>query len=418
VERETISGYHRVNGPIMQSKKKPSAKPRFTSNPNYCGWLTNVSRLLVLTLWPLWGLADHSPAGEVPPQYVLWTTQEPFPTPGQLAFPAGVRERIVHRAGGDTCNFLHDSTIVTHRGVLFAAWYNCPEREIVDASLIRGRRSIDGGITWSDVEVIAQDAERKIFYVPNVFLSHKQTLWTFVLRMTGHDLPTQLEAFALDETANRGEPKGFIADLFLPNCPPVKMSDGNFVMAGRMADRRGEQPLRPAVAISQGDQLLRPWKTVPLSAPGETFTFPETTLLVERDKLTAFCRSLKKVVLVSVSTDCGQTWTPPTKSNFPAVDAKMFAGTLSTGQHYLLSNTPGRADGRDLLTIAVTKPGKAVFSKMWKIRDGYASETKAGPEWSYPSAIEHDRKLYVIYTSEKYHCALSMMPIESIATGD
>ncbi len=118
---------------------------------------------------------------------------------------------------------------------------NYPEREIVDASLIRGRRSRDGGITWSDVETIAEDSDRKIFYVPNVFLSHKGTLWTFVLRMTGHDLPTQLEALALDEATNRWEPKGFITELFLPNCPPMRMSDGNFVMAGRIALATGAQ---------------------------------------------------------------------------------------------------------------------------------------------------------------------------------
>jgi len=350
--------------------------------------------------------------------HTLWSKRKPFPTPDQLTRPRGVRDLIMHRAGADAYSFLHDSTIVEHRGILFAAWYNCPEREIVDASVIRGRRSRDGGITWSDVEVIAEDAERKIFYVPNVFLSHKGTLWTFVLRMTGHDLPTQVEAFALDEATNRWEPKGSIAKLFLPNCPPVRMSDGNFVMAGRMADRRGEKPLRPAVAISQGDQLLRPWKTVPLSAPGQTYTCPETTLLVERQMLTAFFRSRRKVVLLSTSTDCGRTWTTPTETNFPVVYAKMFAGTLSTGQHYLLSNTPGRAHSRGLLTIAVTKPGEAVFSKMWKLRDGHAADLKAGPEWSYPSAIEHGGKLFVVYTSEKHHCALSVIPTASIATGD
>jgi hypothetical protein len=345
----------------------------------------------------------------------LWSKRKPFPTPDQLTRPNGVRDLIVHRAGADEYKFLHDSTIVEHRGILFAAWYNCPEREIVDASVIRGRRSRDDGITWSDVETIAEDPERKIFYVPNVFLSHQGTLWTFVLRMTGHDLPTQVEAFALNETTNRWEPRGLIAELFLPNCPPIKMSDGNFVMAGRMADRRGEKPLRPAVAISQGDHLLRPWKTVPLSAPGETYGCPETTLLVDRQTLTAFFRSRRKVVLMSTSTDCGRTWTTPAETDFPVVYAKMFAGTLSTGQHYLLSNTPGRAHSRGLLTIAVTRPGEAVFSKMWKLRDGYAADLKAGPEWSYPSAIEHKGKLFVVYTSEKHHCALSVIPIESIA---
>jgi len=374
--------------------------------------------LLSTTAAALLPTVSTAATNAAPTPHTLWSKRKPFPTPDQLTRPHGVRDLIVHRAGADEYSFLHDSTIVEHRGILFAAWYNCPEREIVDASVIRGRRSRDGGVTWSDVEVIAKDPKRKIFYVPNVFLSHKGTLWTFVLRMTGHDLPTQVEAFALDEAANRWEPKGFIAELFLPNCPPIRMSDGNFVMAGRMADLRGEKPLRPAVAISQGDQLLRPWKTVPLSAPGQTYACPETTLLVERYRLTAFYRRRRKVELMSKSTDCGRTWTTPAETNFPVVYAKMFAGTLSTGQHYLLSNTPGREHSRGLLTIAVTRPGEAVFSKMWKLRDGYATDLKAGPEWSYPSAIEHRGKLFVVYTSEKHHCALSVIPIASIAGGD
>ena len=381
-------------------------------------WLTSVGVLLVFAFCAQLGFAENPPTVESVPPYVLWAKRKPFPTPDELVAPVGMRDVIVHRAGADKFNFLHDATIVAHRGVLFASWYNCPKQEIVETSLIRGRRSGDGGHTWADVEVIAQYSERKIFYVPNVFLSYKDRLWTFALRMTGHDLPTKLEAFVLDESSNRWQSMGVIADLFLPNCAPVKMSDGHWVMAGRVADRPGEQPLRPAVAMSQGDRLLRSWKVIPLSAPGQTFAFPETTLLVEGKKLTAFFRSLKKVVLVSVSTDFGHTWTPPAKSNFPVVDSKMFAGTLSTGQHYLISNTPGRPHGRDLLTIAVTKPGESVFSKMWKIRDGYAEELKAGPQWSYPSAIEHDGQLFVVYTSEKHHCAMSVIPVKSLSLGD
>lgn len=362
--------------------------------------------------------APPTAAAESPPSQTLWSNQTPFPTPDQLTRPRGVRDQIIHRAGADGYRFLHDSTIVEHRGTLFAAWYSCPDHEIVDASLIRGRRSRDGGLTWSEVETIAEDPQRKIFYVPNVFFPHEGTLWTFVLRMTGHDLPTELEALALDESTNRWEPKGFIADLFLPNCAPIRMPDANFVMAGRMADRRGEKPIRPAVAISQGEGILRPWKIVPLSAPGQTYLFPETTLIAEGRKLTAFFRTRRKVVVMTTSTDCGQTWSPPAETNFPVIDAKMFAGTLSTGQHYLLSNTPGRAHGRDLLTIAVTRPGEAVFGKMWKLRDGFDSELKAGPEWSYPSAIEYAGKLYVVYTSEKHHCALTVIPIASLTEID
>ena len=84
----------------------------------------------------------------------------------------------------------------------------------------------------------------------------------------------------------------------------------------------------------------------------------------------------------------------------------------------LLSNTPGRAYSQDRLTIALTRPGERVFSEMWKLRDGYAADLKPGLGWSYPSAIEHGGRLFVVYTLEKHHCALTVIPIASIATGD
>jgi hypothetical protein len=52
---------------------------------------------------------------------------------------------------------------------------------------------------------------------------------------------------------------------------------------------------------------------------------------------------------------------------------------------------------------------------MWKLRDGYSTELKAGPEWSYPCAIEYDGKLRVVHTSEKHHCVLTEIPLKSLA---
>ena len=84
----------------------------------------------------------------------------PFPRREDLSYPR--REDVmVHRAGADGYDFLHDAAIVQHKGTLFAAWYNCPQGEMVGQSLIRGRRSQDGGRTWSGVEVIASDHKNK-----------------------------------------------------------------------------------------------------------------------------------------------------------------------------------------------------------------------------------------------------------------
>jgi hypothetical protein len=68
-----------------------------------------------------------------------------------------------------------------------------------------------------------------------------------------------------------------------------------------------------------------------------------------------------------------------------------------------------------LLVIAVSRPGQAAMSKMWKLRDGPSQGLKAGPEWSYPCAIEFAGNLYVVYTSEKHHCVLTTVPLRSLA---
>lgn len=356
----------------------------------------------------------------VRPPFALWDEGVPFPTRESLAFPGGATDVMVHRAGADGYNFLHDSAIVQHQGNLYAAWYNCPQGEMVGASLIRGRRSQDGGRTWSGVETIASDVRKQgIMYVPVAFLSHGGTLYAFITNMKGGpDLVHDCEVFVLDEKTNTWISRGFVAGPFLPNCAPQRLTDGNFIMAGRMADQPGQKPTIPAVAISRGADFARPWTLARLLptgklAEGHGIPCPETTVLVEGRELTALVRRENANSLVFFSHDHGRTWSDPCEHNFPMAPSKIYAGLLSTGQRYLLCNLP-TSRRRDLLVIAVSRPGEKTFVKMWKVRDGYAPDLKAGPEWSYPCAVEADGKLYVVYTSEKHHCAMTVIPVESL----
>ena len=106
--------------------------------------------------------------------------------------------------------------------------------------------------------------------------------------------------------------------------------------------------------------------------------------------------------------------------------SKPLAGTLSTGQHYLVVNNLD-AGGRSLLSIAVTAPGGQLFCRVWKIRHQQfpkrrllgsragGSQVGGTTEWSYPAAAEHDGKLYVSYTHGKEDCALSIIPLTVLA---
>ena len=364
------------------------------------------------------GKAFPNEVGSSPPPAALWPLNRPVPQAEELRCPKGQTDVLVEGSDSDQFRFLHDPAIVEHKGELLAAWYNCPEQEIVGASLIRGRRSRDGGRTWSALEVIAEDRDHKgIFYVPVQLLSYGGTLYAFVGKMEGsHDLIRQCAAFVWDENHGTWSERGDIADLFLPNCAPMRMADGNFILAGRVAAAAGSKPLIPAVAISDGDRLTARWKVVRLRAselpPGQ---HPETTLWLNGRELIALVRnSLEPRPFVYVSHDFGRGWSEVPDHHFSAGTSKMYAGRLSTGQSYVLFNYPLPKMSRAVLALGLTSPGGSTLAKLWKVR----SPSGGGPKWScYPCALEHDGKLYIVYTmqhSGPRECGLSIIPLASL----
>jgi hypothetical protein len=348
---------------------------------------------------------------------VLWPANRPFPKAEELQPIAGQVDVQVEDSRSDSFRFLHDPAIVEHKGELLAAWYNCPEQEIVGASLIRGRRSHDGGRTWSALETIACDREQKgIFYVPVQLLSYSGALYAFIGKMEGgHDLIRRCAVFTWEKRPRTWTERGDIAELFLPNCAPVRMSDGNFIMAGRVAAAAGKKPFIPAVAISDGDRLTLRWRVVRLCEDEmDPSQCPETTLWVEGGELLAFVRKNKEPKpLLFVSRDFGRKWDEVPNTSIGAGTSKLYGGRLSTGQFYVAFNHP-LVPGRAVLMLGVTKPGERTLARLWKIRD----PSSGGPNWAcYPCAIEHHDKLFVVYTMQHdgpRECGLSIIPLASL----
>jgi hypothetical protein len=114
------------------------------------------------------------------------------------------------------------------------------------------------------------------------------------------------------------------------------------------------------------------------------------------------------------SDDYGHTWNGPLANNLPAADSKLYAGTLSSGQRYLIWNWPD-AKFRNTLAIAVSRPGSLLLDSVWRIRHGWDASLRCGPEWSYPCAVEHAGNLFVVYTSEKKHSVMTVIGITALA---
>jgi hypothetical protein len=99
---------------------------------------------------------------------------------------------------------------------------------------------------------------------------------------------------------------------------------------------------------------------------------------------------------------------------------KPYAGTLSTGQHYLIGTITADTGGRrSPLTIAVSKPGESLFSRVFLVRtsvfEGTPGVSAQDVDFSYPYAVEHNGHLYIGYT-DKVHIynELVVIPVRSL----
>jgi hypothetical protein len=215
-------------------------------------------------------------------------------------------------------------------------------------------------------------------------------------------------AYRLNETTGEFEKLGVVVEGgFWPLQEPIRMDGGNWILsgisAGGDAPAGGKHPA--AVAISHGDNLLK-WDLVRISqVPGLGKVWGESAVIVEGKRITNVSRyGAEAKALTATSEDYGRTWTLMRPSNLPMATSKPYAGILSTGQRYLVGSTS--ADGgarRAPLTIAVSRPGETLFSKVFVIRHALfpegPGESHESASLSYPYAIEHDGHLYVGYSN-------------------
>ena len=352
---------------------------------------------------------------ELPKPYVLWDESVPFPKLEEIPLLDAVTHVMAHRATMGEYQFLHGAAIIHYKGALFASWANSLVEENSASEVQRARRSRDGGFTWSDVEVIAPGFDGRQRHSHGVFAVHQGQLWAFAARFgigEGKTFPgLQAEAFVLDETANVWRSRGLAVQDCWPYDEPKRMGDGNYITGGQDKDQF------PVVAISRGDDFAR-WDSVKIPVPpGMPISFAETTTLPDGQHVLAIIRPAgQKLAVVSESSDCGRTWATARYSNFPMASSKPYACELSTGQRCLVSNWPDR----NTLTVAVTRPGAKLFSRIWRVRHGACPKPKgqgrcARVQWSYPYAHEHAGKLYVVYSIGKEDCGLSIIPLAVLA---
>ncbi|MBK7931807.1 MAG: exo-alpha-sialidase [Bryobacterales bacterium] len=358
----------------------------------------------------------------------LWDERVPMPKASELAELRGVRFSVIqaHEPERDGYGFLHGVALGWHKGKLYASWGHNKGRENTAGEQARGRVSADGGRTWGEVfDIDTGDAAAGLAVSHGAFLSHGGRLWAFLGAFYGSRTRVHTRAYVLREETGRWESRGTVVEGgFWPMAEPVRMSDGNWVMAGFVVGE-GEPA---AVAVSRGDDFTKWERVVIPRAAGLGTMWGESGVWVEGRSVVNVARyGAEARALVARSEDGGRRWSEMRASNLPMVTSKPYVGVLSTGQRYLIGTTAADTGKRRApLTIAVSRRGGRSLEKVFRIRDaemaGGAWDSHARANLAYPYAVEREGLLYVGYSNNGGRTGMNInsaemavIPVETLA---
>lgn len=317
-------------------------------------------------------------------------------------FPKDNQMTVVHNSYREERTFVHDTMMYAFHGKIYMAWYSCPQSEIADDTMLIGRSSSDNGKTWSAPFVIARDEGKDgepRHFVPVSFWEYKDTLYAFVSKMTRHDRPVSVSVYRLlEETTEWEYQQDLISEAddlsLILNHNALPQPDGSFLISGRFHPEKNCYPDRPCILRWQGGNM-RDWQLIPLSeAP--IGNCPETSVSrMEKGTLIAVTRnSFGSPALFYVSSDEGKTWRC-SESDLPAIDAKLYLLTLSTGQTVIAFNKAENETDRTRLCLALLNPETLACKKMYTVAHGIS---EVGYIYHYPCLLEKDGLLFISCT--------------------
>lgn len=352
----------------------------------------------------------------------LWVGETDLSSNDKIPFLAA-EHRVIDECQPGEYQFTIGADIVFHEGEFFAQWANSRVDENDEFSVARGRRSADG-VKWSDLEVIAPGFEGSGFHSHGVFFSNEGRLWSFNSQIRQEPIRNGFfqglctDAFLWSAASKRWEHHGtFGKEGFWPLSKPIRLGNGQWMMAGAL---NAPKTVLSAVAIGDGKDVLK-WRLVTIPHPADlaqdaTKTWGETTVTAEGPRVLAIVRrNGQGGFWFSISPDHGETWPVLQESNIPSGGGRPMLGRLQDGRHFLVANMRTR----NTLILALSKPGTFEFDKIYRLIDRPSPPIKMPgnakrSQWCYPSAVEHDGKLYVVYSITKEATGLTVVDLAKI----
>lgn len=365
-------------------------------------------------------------SSEDAPRFKLWDTNNPIPKSAELFTLAETTFHVIKKREPerDRYSWLHGVAIAWHKNQLYASFGHNTGPENTAGEVANGCLSTDGGRSWSQLFRIGQGNASNEAVSHGVYLSHAGRLWAFHGAFSGRLRDVHTRAYLLNENTGVWQSKGVVARHgFWPMQPPRRMENGEWIMPGLIVQDGISGPDDLAgVAISRDQQLLN-WDVVPIPKPSRMSMWGEASLILRGNNLLCISRYRAPIALVARSDDYGHSWTTMQQSNLPMAASQPFAGTLTTGQDFLIGSISGdNGNRRSPLTIVIRSPKKETFDRIYLIRhaihDG-PGESAEDVRLSYPYAVEHAGKLYVAYSNDggrganRNSAELAIIPIES-----
>ncbi|MCX7804122.1 MAG: exo-alpha-sialidase [Planctomycetota bacterium] len=347
--------------------------------------------------------------------------------------PAGIERFIIHRAVEGGRQYNHHVQIFRHEDLFWACWSAGWVNEDSPGQAVFYATSPDGR-AWSDPRPIAEEQpDGRLRWTAGGFFESGGLLMAIACVYSRaryvdgdaapHQLWVDLETRIFRRDGSRWEPSdGAIPDLY-PNERPRRLPDGRWIVPGVNSRAEVVAAISSAAAGSLDPRRIGIAKIAPrmegFSAGGTKLTEPSwfrrggaIGMLLRDD---AGSRRL----WLSESADGGRSWSAPAPTDFPDATSKFFAMELSDGRIALVSNPSPDAIRRRLLAISLSADGGRTFSVMRKlvydphVRPRFPGMHKVAG-FDYPSALEHDGRLWIAYTPCKEDVEILSVPMDSL----
>ncbi len=309
--------------------------------------------------------------------------------------------------------FAHGAAIAVHGGKFYATF---GRNEGLENSV--GEHTVcfvsDDGEAWRFHSVMG-GMEEQVARSHGILFEQGSRLWAYNAVFYGTVQPNVpntgggyypglcVEGYYLDDESDEWVPVGRVAEDFWPLNQPEPIGGGKYIIPGT------SKRWLSAYLIGSVETGWQKFDT-----PIDFVRYTETACLVSGQHIRLLMRNSrrdidmdKRYLACAASEDGGASWQVGETALYDN-DSKPAAITLSNGVKCIIGNRLAQQGfSRAVLCIAYTAPGSDVFSGLRIIRDQhipaqlaelYAPQTEQGAS-AYPYCMEHDGKLYIIYSS-------------------